>query len=411
MRALIILALTLPSLSAASTVPTDGLVIQESHSSNERAADGPFDLQRVLDQTVAKNRGRGGGVSRVGAPGQAPFFEGASGLALRSSGTPMETDFTFDIASTAKAFTGATALALYEAGYFDLDDAIGDYLAPHLTHGLLVIDGEDLGPTITVRQALNHTSGLPDYWYDPPYVRPKLEWNQFLVDFYGSPGRFFTPDTLLEYSRNLYPIGRPGEKYHYGDTGYVLVGLLLETVTGLPLQQVYGDYLYEPLGLTETYMPFREEPPSERVESQRFEWRYNMDGKRHQTADWAGGGLVSSTRDLERFVAGLFEGALFSNPATLDEMRGWIPTGVPDVWYGLGLFRVKVDGMGEVWGHDGYGNAWMYWWPQEKLAFTGTLNQALNDWTRMIYRQMSAVRWGNANSTMTGRRRNLHCLE
>ncbi len=342
-----------------------------------------IDLQAVLDDLVQKNNGFGGGVFRLSTSGEGVIFEGSSGYAERKNQVPMEIEHTFEIASTSKTFTAVTVLMLFEYGMFELDDPIGDHLPPELTTGLLVIGGHDYGPEITIRQLLNHTGGLPDYWYDPPYVFG--EFNAFLVAFYRDPGRFWEPEELLEYAADLTPIAVPGAKYHYSDTGYVLLGLLIEELTGHDLHTVYRHLLFEPLGLTDTYLPYREYPVSPYFESHRYEWRLDMHGKVRQSADWAGGGLVSSTRDLELFLKALFGGEIFSEPGTLDEMKTWVPTGTPDVEYGLGVFRIRLDyGLGELVGHDGYGNSWMYYWAKEDACFTGTLNQALNDWWPLV---------------------------
>jgi len=167
------------------------------------------------------------------------------------------------------------------------------------------------------------------------------------------------------------------------------LGLLIEEITGKELHRVYRQWLLEPLGMVDTYLSYRELPVSPYLESHRYEGRHDMYGKIHQSADWAGGGLVSSTYDLERFLEALFQGEIFSEPDTLAKMMNWVPTGSPDVHYGLGLFRIVLDyGLGELWGHDGYGNAWMYYWPEEEITLVGTLNQALNNWWRLA---MTAV--------------------
>ena len=104
-----------------------------------------------------------------------------------------------------------------------------------------------------------------------------------------------------------------------------------------------------------------------------------------QSADWAGGGLISTTRDLERFLRGLATGALFHQPGSLDLMRQAVPVGENDISYGLGLYRVKLaDGQGELWGHDGHGNSFAYYWPGRDITFTGTLNQTENDWWPLV---------------------------
>jgi len=348
------------------------------------------DLQAKLDAKVAKNNGFGGGLYRQASGTDGVLFEGVSGDLDHRGGVPIDPHDSFEIASTSKTITAVTVLLLMEEGLVGLDDPISTYLDPEITTALLVIDDHDYGPDLTPRQLLNHTSGLPDYWYDPPY----LFWdvNQFLYDFYSDANHFWEPEELIEYAKELSPIAPPGTLYHYSDTGYVLLGLIAEAVTGAELHEIYRTRLFEPLGMGDTYLPYREAATSPYDESHRYEWRFDLHGKIRQSADWAGGGLVSSTRDLEQFAAALFGGEIFADPGTMDQMQQWVPTGAVDVWYGLGIFRIVFDGdVGELWGHDGYGNAWMYHWPEQDVTFTGTLNQALNDWWNLVVWGMVSV--------------------
>jgi D-alanyl-D-alanine carboxypeptidase len=340
-------------------------------------------LQARLDEKVRRNRGFGGGVLRMSSGADGVLFEGTSGRLFRGSRVRMRPRYTFEIASTTKTVTAVAVLLLVEDGVIGLDDPIGSHLPSSVTTGLLVVDGHDYGPEITVRQLLGHTGGLPDYWNDPPYLYGTV--NAFLDDFLRRPDHFFEPGELIGYAKELTPIAVPGTRYHYCDTGYVLLGMLVETVTGRRLHRVFRRRLFRPLGMADTYMSYREPAVSRHRESHRYEARHDLYGETRQSADWAGGGLVSSTRDLERFVRALFGGRVFRDPATLESMRGWGPTGVDGVEYGLGLFRVVLAGRrGELWGHDGYGNAWMYYWPKEDVTFVGTLNQTRNDWWGLV---------------------------
>lgn len=342
-----------------------------------------FDLQARLDAKIRHNKGYGGGMFRMESNLQGVLFEGASGFVTCQSLIPMETHYTFEIASTSKAFTATITLILMEDGLIRLDDPIAFYLPTDITSDLLVIEEYNYGPEITIRQLLNHTSGLPDYWYDPPYIVREI--NAFLAAFYRDKNHFWEPEELIAYAKALDPIGPPGLAFHYSDTGYVLLGLVIEAVTGKELHEIYRQRLFEPLRMEDTYLSYREWPTSPSLESHRYEWRRDMHGKTHQSADWAGGGLVSSSRDLNRFLDALFHGGIFSDVGTLEYMLEWIPTETAGVWYGLGLYRIVLGyGLGELWGHDGYGNAWMYYWPEEGISFVGTLNQALNDWWDLV---------------------------
>jgi D-alanyl-D-alanine carboxypeptidase len=346
-------------------------------------------LQRLLDAAVRRNGGFGGGVLRIESPSQGVLWEGASGRAARDLEAAMTAADTFEIASVTKTFTAVCVLSLVEEGVLDLDRPAAAFLPGGVTQGLLVVRARDYGPDITLRQLLNHTSGLPDYW-DDKLRRGRS--NAFLTDFLADPSRDWEPLAILGYVRNMKPIGVPGQRYHYSDSGYLLLGLLIEAVTGKSLDRVFRERLFAPLGMADTYLSYHE-PPEGHDESHRYEEALDLHGQRRQSADWGGGGIVSSTRDLSRFLIALAQGKLFKNATTLDAMMGWRATGTPDVEYGLGLFRITLDaGQGKLWGHDGHGNAFMYYWPERRLAWVGTLNQTKNDWLDLVTRAMMAVK-------------------
>jgi CubicO group peptidase (beta-lactamase class C family) len=334
-------------------------------------------LQRLLDASIRRNGGRGGGVVRVESDARGVVWQGASGH--RVDGEPMAVSDTFEVASVTKTFTATCVLFLVEDGKLRLDQPMGDLLPPKMTKRLLVIGGHDYSPEITIEQLLAHKSGLPDYWTDPPLAEDGD--NAFVHEFLADPDRLWEPQEILPFVRKLTPIGSPGQRFHYCDTGYVLLGLVVERVTGMKLHEVMRQRIVDPLSMTDTYFSYYEPPPPGERESHRFEGSLDLFGQRRQSAEWGAGGLVSSTRDLSRFIRALAEGKLFKSPDTLKAMTAWTPTGEKDVEYGLGLFRIALDGgRGQLWGHDGHGNAFMYYWPEQGMALVGTLNQTENDW-------------------------------
>jgi D-alanyl-D-alanine carboxypeptidase len=351
------------------------------------------ELQARLEHAVSPNHGRGGGVLRLEGPGGV-LWEGAAGQ-VHQGGEPMRPGDTFEIASVTKTFTATVVLQLCEEGKLALDGPIGDHLPPAVTHGLLVIVRHDYGAELTVRQLLQHTSGLPDFWSDHD------EANAFLPAFLAAPDRFFSPDDVLAYVRKLRPAGPPGKRYHYSDTGYVLLGKLVESVEDKKLHEVFRARLLGPLGMNDTYFSYREPKATSLPEAHRYEGTQDLHGQRRQTADWASGGLVSSTRDLSRFALALARGELFRSPATLEQMRTWAPIGKRDLSYGLGLFRIRLDApAGHLEGHDGHGNAFMYVLPERGLAIVGTLDQTENDWWPLVEHALKTVSadlgWQNA---------------
>ena len=340
-------------------------------------------MQALLDDAVIDNAGFGGGVMRVLSPHGDVLWEGASGRAHLTDLRTMDRDATFDIASITKTFTAVIIMQLVEEHRLALEDSIAAHLPADLLRGLLVQHGDDKTAGITIRHLLQHTSGLADYWNDPPFVSDGT--NAFLRAFLADPDRMWKPQEILDYARGLQPIGAPGEVFHYCDTGYVLLGVLIEHITGVSLDNSFAARIFAPLRMTSTYLPFAQPDVAHKPASDRFEGELALSPQRRQSADWASGGLVSTTQDLTRFVVGLWSGTLFQQAETLAQMQNFRPTTSPDVAYGLGLFQINIGGQrGRLWGHDGHGNAFMYIWPEGNIAFVGTLNQVDNDWWPLI---------------------------
>lgn len=335
-------------------------------------------LQSILDALVEDNQGSGGGIARVGVDRDGVLWEGASGNRKRN-GYPIAATDNYEIASTSKAFTAAALLLMVEDGLLDLDAPIGTYLPPSQLHGLMVFQGVDYSAQLTLRQLIQHTSGLPDYWYDGPYVLGS--YNAFLIEYSRHPHMAWTPREVLAYVPNLDPIFIPGTDWHYGDSGFVIAGIIMQNIDGKALHEIYHDRIFQPLGMQHTWLHWRETAPFGISQSHRYEGGYNMFTKRQNSADWSAGGLVSTAADMQIFMQSLASGNLFRNAQTLHEMTSWVDTGEDGIQYGLGVYRVNLGfGLGSIWGHDGYGNSWMYYWPRHGITFSGTLNQTENDW-------------------------------
>lgn len=326
----------------------------------------------VLNRLVTRNDGHGGGVVRISGP-SGPICLGAAGLTAGPGSPAMSPDTPFEIASITKAVTATVILQLVEEGKITLDSSIESVLPSNHSRGF--------NPNITIRQLLSHTSGLGHYWEDGPHDRAGN--NAFLIAFLAEPGRFWQPEDILSQARAI-PAKRPDSAFHYSDTNYVLLGLIIEQAEGRPLHSVFRQRIFDPLSMDATWLSYRQKQRGT-APSHRYEGSDDLNNVPRQSADWAGGGLVSTARDLERFLRGLASGAVFKKPATLALMLDAVPVGEDGISYGLGLYRVKLEGnLGEVWGHDGHGNSFAYYWPQRDITFTGTLNQTENDWWPLV---------------------------
>jgi D-alanyl-D-alanine carboxypeptidase len=278
-------------------------------------------------------------------------------------------------ASVAKTMTATVALRLVEEGLLDLDEVLPAYLPATLLDGLHRYDGRSYDERISLRHLLGHTSGLADSFGSPGFM-------DLIV---ADPSRIWKPEESVEFIKeHCPPLFPPGEGFNYSDVNYNLVGLTIEVVTGASLDDAYHRYIYEPLGMASTYRRFVESQPvreASRVahvlhgETDFTEWRA-------LTADWAGGGLNSTTEDLNRFVRALARDAIFEERATRETMFRW-RTWSDNASYGLGVVHLDFDqdsdvtrhGLGEVWGHIGASSCFMFYWPRADASFCGTFNQ------------------------------------
>jgi D-alanyl-D-alanine carboxypeptidase len=346
-------------------------------------------LQSLLDGLVNEQDNVRNGVLLVEGPGFK--WKGASGLAVPENGLSMLPDDQFNVDSIAKMMTATIVMRLVEAEELGLADRISQYLSDSLMDGLHVYEGRPYGEKITVRHLLTHTSGIADDWAHP----------EFLNLIRAEPQRRWTPEETIEFvKRNCQPRFPPGDGFQYSDPGYNLLGLIIEKLAGGALHEIYRGLLLDPLGMNHTYRPSHEGArPS--LPGRGPSHRYLDDLEctllpAVMTADWAGGGLISTTEDLNRFLRAFVRNEIFENPTTRDEMFKWVKSG-PFHNYGLGISRVVFDrsddprhiGLGEVWGHTGSSDNFMYYWPNEDTTMIGTLNQIACE--RNLYDNVASI--------------------
>jgi D-alanyl-D-alanine carboxypeptidase len=289
----------------------------------------------------------------------------ASGAADADMGRALTVDTPLRIASNTKTFTAATALRLWEQERLDLTAPIAGLVTPAL-NDLLLARGYDTSQ-ITVRQLLNHTSGLYDHGSDP----------RFTQALFSDPGRRWSRQDLVALSMSYGgPQGAPGEKFLYSDTGYILLGDIIERVAGQTLAAAVREQLgLNRLGLTSTWWELMEpQPPGAPHRARQFL------GEREATAIdasmdlYGGGGLVMSARDMARFMSALFEGKVFARPETLAEMTRPAPHPGGE-HYRIGLIAYG-EGSRASYGHSGFWGTIVYYSPELGVAVAGvTVNQ------------------------------------
>jgi D-alanyl-D-alanine carboxypeptidase len=343
-------------------------------------------LQANLTNMVATAHSIHNAVLLIEAPQRNFKWVGAAGMADSAAGLVMNPADQFRTASIGKMTCATLAMKLMEAGYFALDDSIYHYLPDSIMNGLHVIQSQDYSNRITIRQLLNHRSGLADYVMDGDVNGNGLP--DFLELLIAQPNKFWTPEETIEYCKqNLTPFFIPGEGFHYSDTNYQLLGLLMQRITGKTLHRLYQEMLFTPLGMNYTYLEFYDNPipsvPGHGL-SQVYFGDINYTNWTSASADWAGGGLISTCEDLNRFLRAFVNDQIFQNSQSKTEMMNWQTTGETGVYYGLGILRFNLvelgfPGFGALYGHEGFPQSFMYYWPPQNVTLVGTLNQASSE--------------------------------
>ncbi|GHB32139.1 beta-lactamase [Streptomyces viridiviolaceus] len=250
------------------------------------------------------------------------------GVADRSTGRKMSPDLYLRIGSETKTFTVTALLALVDEGRIGLDDTIDRF-----------VDGVPNGDEITLRQLAGMRSGLFNYSEDDGFFKALT----------SDPRRPFTPRELLDYSFRHPVLFPPGEKFFYSNTNLILLGLVVEKVSGQPLGDYIHETVLEPAGLDHTVFPEGAGFPDPHAQGYTNQ---TATGEVEQTADWnpswawAAGAMISRLRDLRvwaRTVATgeLPDGDTLVSPVVQKQRLTTLPTTVPGAGYGLGIFDVR----------------------------------------------------------------------
>ena len=303
------------------------------------------DLQRDLAKITAA--GVPGALADVHIGGRQ--LRATSGVANLTRRTPVNGKGFFRIGSNTKTFLSVTVLQLAAAHRLSLDDTVGHWL-PGVVHG----NGND-GTKITVRELLQHTSGLHNYTDDLQALITsvkafrKFEFHQF------------SRTDLLKIALSHKPDFAPGADWRYSNTNYILLGLIIEKVTHRPWASVVRSHVSAPLGLHHTFAPGRSIrlPQPHATGYMIFSREIKIDTTK-ENMSWAdaAGALVSNAADLTRFWQAIGRGTLL-RPAQRHEMQQTVPaTGgdtatVPGSRYGLGIFRIPLTCGGYYWSHEG----------------------------------------------------------
>ncbi|MDI6876312.1 MAG: serine hydrolase domain-containing protein [Methanomicrobiales archaeon] len=279
------------------------------------------------------------------------------------------------MASVTKLFTTACILALREQGRLSLDDTVANYFDPAVLRGLHVYRGQEYSFDLTVSDLLHQVSGLPDaYEEGDGSLKSRLVREDFSITF----------EELVAETKRRRPhfAPRTRRRAHYADINFDMLGEIVETVTALPLAEVFRQFVCEPLGLKSTYLPACENDSVPDICCNDTAIRR----PKFVRSSRASGGCITTARDLMAFVKGFFGGRLFDG-AVFDTLSASnrLQASRGPIHYGSGYMRIPLEGLatlflgrGELIGHSGSTGSFAFYYPLKELFFVGDLNQMGN---------------------------------
>jgi D-alanyl-D-alanine carboxypeptidase len=305
-------------------------------------------LQNKIDSITTANNIKG--VSACVIYPRMGTWKGVSGIS--HAGVPITSDMEFGIGSNTKLFTGVLLLKLAENNIIHLDDSLHQYL-PNL---------RNIDPNITLRQLLNHTSGLAD-------VTDVVGYSDSIL---SNPNRIFTPIEVMNWVGP--PLFKAGTSWNYCNTNYLLAGIIAENATGRVYGQLLRDTILSPLQLDSTFLDVYDKV----LYTIAHPWQagtdqFSVPRKAINSVSWAAGAMYSTSGEMAQWFQGLMNGQVI-NSNSLNEMTTFVGSGK----YGIGISEALVNGR-KVWQHGGtiWGgyNTFMMYEPSSGIVICVFINQ------------------------------------
>lgn len=287
----------------------------------------------------------------------------AAGYTGENLSEPVTVEHPWYSASIGKTFTASLIGILCEQGRIGLDNPISQYLDDSLLEGLFVFGGTDYSNRVTVRHLLAHISGIGDY-YEDPVVRGDTMTERLK----SQPDKVWTPLELVAFTREYQQaVSAPGDTFHYSDTGYILLGFIIEKVTGQEFHEVMHENILDPLDMYDTYVVFKSKPviPQKLDILEVYIDGIDFSDTNILSFDWSGGGLITTMSDLLKFSKALHGGKIVSADtlAMMTDFRHEYDNGVH---YGLGMMEFRfgefspfLKGLPDICGGVGSTSAFM----------------------------------------------------
>ncbi|NIM49532.1 MAG: serine hydrolase [Gemmatimonadales bacterium] len=326
-------------------------------------------LQSRLSALYAESRAPGVSVGIVLADGTS--FGLAAGLADTVLGVPMTPSSRLLQGSVGKTYVAAVAMQLVHEGLLDPGAKISTYLGREPWFARLPNHSD-----VTVRQLMNHTSGIVRYEFN----------ERFISDLLAAPDRVWQPEELLAYLFDTEAPFAAGEGWDYSDTNYIILGIIIERLTGGAYYDELRRRILEPLGLENTVPSNSRRVPGLVQGYAGVENLFGVpdavivDGEFaiNPQFEWTGGGIASTAEDLARWGKALYEGRAFDEsllPVMVDGVDARLG---PNTRYGLGVI-IRPSPLGKSWGHSGFFPGYlteMAYFPEHRVSVAVQLNSS-----------------------------------
>ncbi len=292
---------------------------------------------------------------------------------IRRKGKPIEADFQYKVASITKTLVATVILQLEEEGKLRLDDKAGAYLngIDFLRYGEIhILDKVSYSDSITIKHLLTHTSGIADIFTDKDL--------RFNISVLLNKKRQFNPERIISvfyrYKLNKNPANKPGHGYQYSDMNYMLLGFIIEQLTGQSLPREIRERILEKVDMENTYFEYYEDIHGHGKMADAYLNKINITQKINTSYEWAGGGYVSTVKDMADFIRALFSMELYKDPDTLKKMMDISESQQFGGGYGLGLFQWELNDI-LFYGHGGFYGSILAYSPEKKLIISANIGQ------------------------------------
>ena len=357
-------------IAVLSACEMDEIHPQGFYSCDQEISGAPSHPKNEVFELLIKNIVDSGvpGIQLSVMDAESGSWHGASGYADLASNVIMEPCQITRVGSTVKTFTAVTTLLLQEEGRLHIHDPISNYLSPDDISGLQNAE------QATIEQLLKHSSGIYNY----------IQSAQFQTASLNDLTKVWAPNELLEYAKGKDAYFTPGSDVLYSNTNYILLGMIIEKVTGNTFYEVFEDRIFKPLDMVYTQFAAVDPVPLGIVRGYVDLYsNYNLinatyySGWDYFTAD---GGLISNAHDLALFLNALFNGQILSN-SSMDQMSNWQAPKVQSAdgfktAYGLGVFRIDTD-HGPAYLHSGDAIGYfasMIHFPEQNVTISWSVN-------------------------------------